>query len=65
MKKQYCNCEPRAVCGMKKYHPTENNSFLIGRPVINYCIYCGKEKQSHLTNAEPDNGNTACWLTGL
>lgn len=44
MREDYCKCEPRARIGMRKYHPTEYNSFLIGRPIIEYCIYCGKEK---------------------
>ena len=44
--KEYCSCGNYVVCGRKKYHPTELNSFLIGRPVIDYCIYCGKEKRS-------------------
>ena len=44
-KEKYCKCPPRAVLGMKNYHPTEKNSLLIGRPVPDICLYCGKEKK--------------------
>lgn len=45
----FCECEPRARAGMKKRHATENNSILIGRPLVNYCDYCGKEKHDTTT----------------
>lgn len=44
---KYCNCPNYAVLGMRKYHPTEKNSLLIGRPVPDICLYCGKEKQPY------------------
>lgn len=54
MIKDYCKCELYARIGRKKYHPTEHNSFLIGRPVIEYCVYCGKEKLNIFTTNELD-----------
>ena len=53
--KEFCSCGNCVVCGRKKYHPTELNSFLIGRPVIDYCIFCGKEKQPIEKNKKLDS----------
>ena len=47
VKLKYCNCEPKAVCGRRKFHPTEINSILNGKPIISKCQDCKKEMSNN------------------